>query len=333
MSFSKHLVLCAATLLLSPVVFVRAQATSPLLLVLDKNDNALETIEVTTGKVVGKVPTGDGPHEVVATPDGKVAFASNYGASGPGNSISMIDLVAQKEIRRIDTTPIRRPHGLGVADGKLYFTAELNRLIARYDPATDKIDWLLGTGQTTTHMLYLANNASRIFTANIGGNSIAIFDRSANGQNWSETVVPVGQGPEGFDVSPDGTMVWAAHSVAADGGVSVIDVASRKVVATIDAKTKRSNRLKFTPDGKHVLISDYDAGDILVLDVATRTVMRRIPVGGGPLGVLMPPSGGRAYVALNNASTVAAIDLTSFEVVRKIPTGGGPDGMAWVEKR
>src|SRR5688572_32768703 len=35
-----------------------------------------------------------------------------------------------------------------------------------------------------------------------------------------------------------------------DGGVSVIDVAAKKVVHIIAAGTRRSNRLKFSPDGR-----------------------------------------------------------------------------------
>src|SRR4051794_7488746 len=56
-----------------------AAAQSPLLLVVNKNENALAFVDVASGKVVGKVATGDGPHEVEASTDGKLAFVSNYG--------------------------------------------------------------------------------------------------------------------------------------------------------------------------------------------------------------------------------------------------------------
>jgi DNA-binding beta-propeller fold protein YncE len=45
----------------------------------------------------------------------------------------------------------------------------------------------------------------------------------------------VGKGPEGFDVTPDGREIWAAHS--RDGGVSIVDLEQKKVVGTIDLKT------------------------------------------------------------------------------------------------
>jgi YVTN family beta-propeller protein len=309
-----------------------AQSGGPTLLVLNKEDATLAIVDPASGKVTGLVPTGEGPHEVVASPDGKLAFASNYGGTTPGSTISMIDLITRKEVRRIDTTPIRRPHGLAFVDGKLWFTAELNRLIARYDPVADKVDYLLGTGQTTTHMVIINKDTTRIVTANIGGNSIAVFERGANpNANWNETVVPVGRGPEGMDVSPDGREIWAAHSQ--DGGVSVIDVATKRVVATLDLKTKRSNRLKFTPDGRIVLISDLDGNQIVVVDAATRAEIKRIPTGQRPLGILMVPDGSRAYVAINTDNYVSVVDLKSLTITGQISTGKGPDGMAWVAGR
>ena len=132
-----------------------------------------------TGKVVARVGVGEGPHEVTVSADGKFAYVGNYGQQTPGNTISVIDLPAQAELRRVDLGPLRRPHGMLFVDGKLYFTAELNRLIARYDPVANKVDWLFGTGQATTHMLVANADASLIFTANIGSNSVSAIERGS----------------------------------------------------------------------------------------------------------------------------------------------------------
>jgi len=308
----------------------RAQAGSAQLLVLNKNDATLAFVDPTSGQVTARVPTGDGPHEVVVSSDGKLAFAANYGAQTAGSTISVIDVAAKKELRRVDVSPLRRPHGLAVAGGKLYFTAELNRLFARYDPAANQIDWMLGTGQTTTHMIHVNDAETRILTANIGGNSISVFERGANAQNWNVTVVPVGRGPEGFDVTPDGRELWAAHSQ--DGGVSIVDLTKKSVSATFDAGTGRSNRLKFTRDGSQAFISDLDKGELVVVDVRTRAVVKRIPLGRMPEGILMAPGGDVAYVAVNGDNFVAAVDVKTLTVKKKLETGGGPDGMAWIGK-
>jgi len=300
------------------------QTPSPALLVLNK-EGSLAIVDPVTRKVVGQVPTGEGPHEVVASTDGKMAFASNYGSTTPGNSISVIDLAARKE-RRLDLGPLRRPHGLWFAGGKLYFTAESNKLIGRYDPVQNQIDWLLGTGQNTTHMVMVTPDESQIFTSNIGSDSITMIERAGS---WNETVIPVGKGPEGFDMSPDGKQIWAANS--RDGGVSVIDIATKRVVQTFGVQTKRSNRLKFSPDGRLVLISDLDAGDLVVLERATKKEIKRIKLGRSPAGILMEPDSARAYVAVTGDNNVAVIDLKTLDLAARISTGTGPDGMAWVK--
>src|SRR5262245_23038579 len=162
-----------------------AAAQSPRLVVLNKEDATLVTVDPSSGKVLGTVPTGEGPHEVAVSADGRLAFVGNYGGQTPGSTISVVDLSAMKELKRVDVSPMRRPHGMHVADGKLYFTAEVNRLVARLDPATYQVDWLLGTGQTTTHMVWVTPDASRMFTANIGSDSISILERGQNPLNWN----------------------------------------------------------------------------------------------------------------------------------------------------
>ncbi|MCU1275322.1 MAG: beta-propeller repeat protein [Bryobacterales bacterium] len=294
------------------------------LLVGNKEENSMVFVDPGTNKVLGKVPTGNGPHEIAASTDGKLAFVANYGTGpAPGNTISVIDVVNQKELRKVDISPLQRPHGLWFDNGKLYFTAEANRVIGRYDPVANKVDSIMGTGQGSTHMVVVKDGVA--FTANISGNSVSIIDRA------NVTTIPVGQGPEGIDVSPDGKELWAAHS--RDGGVSIIDVASKKVVQTLTIGTKRSNRLKFTPDGKRVLISDLDGNEVVVLDAASRKDLKRVKMGRTPEGILMAKDGSRAYVAEAGENRIAILDLKTLEVTGHLTTGNGPDGMAWSDRR
>jgi YVTN family beta-propeller protein len=308
---------------------VAAETPSPALLVLNKEEATLSIVDPSTLKVVGHAATGEGPHEVAASSDGKLAFVGNYGGQTPGGTISVIDLIGQKETRRVDLGSLRRPHGMFFADGKVYFTAEVNKLIGRYDPAANQVDWLLGTGQNTTHMVIVSKDGSKLFTANIGSDSISIIERTGTG-GWNETVVPVGKGPEGIDVSPDGAQIWTTHS--RDGGVSIIDIASKKVIQTLQLGTKRSNRLKFTPDGKLVLISDLDGGELVVLDASTKREIKRMKLGRSPEGILIAPDGERAFVAVNGDNYVAVLNLKTLEVTGRISMSS-PDGMAWAEAR
>ncbi len=362
---------------------VEAQTPSTTLLVLDKRDNSLAIVDPTTQKVVGRVPAGPDPHEVVASDDGKFAYISNYGGPGSNlNTLSVVDLIAQKALPPIDLGPLHSAHGLAFAGGKVYFTAETNKVIGRYDPATQKIDWVLGIGQNRTHMMVVSRDRKKIFTSNVNSGTISIIEQSnrpngfppngpggtppngpggpppngpggpppdgrfpfpgnrpggpppngpGGGTDWTITLVPVGNGPEGFDVSPDEKEVWAANSQ--DGTLSIIDVASKKVTQTVDAHINFANRLKFTRDGNLVLVSSLGGGDLVIFNTITRQEIKRLKLGRGAAGILMDPGNARAYVACSPDDTVAVIDLNTLEVIARLSTGREPDGLAWAVRK
>jgi YVTN family beta-propeller protein len=313
------------SVLASSLALSAADLPSLTLLVGNKEENSMVFVDPATNKILGKVATGNGPHEIAASTDGKLAFVANYGTGpAPGGTISVIDVVNQREIRKVDLSPLQRPHGLWFADGKVYFTAEANRVVGRYDPVANKIDWAMGTGQGTTHMV-VADSAGRVYTANIGGNSVTIIEKN------TLTTVPVGQGPEAIDVSPDGKELWTAHS--RDGGISVIDTTEKKVIRVFPIGTKRSNRLKFSPDGKQVLVSDLEGNEVVVIDTASRKEVKRIAMGRTPEGILMSKDGAHAYVAEAGENRIAMIDLKTLTVTGHLTTGNGPDGMAWSDRR
>ncbi len=349
---------CGALLIPALLATVLMAASTPnvALLVLEKRDNSLAIVDPATLQVLGRAPAGRDPHEVVASADGTFAYISNYGGLGSDlHSIAVVDLVNQKGLPAVDLGVLHSAHGLAFAGGHVYFTAETNKVIGRYDPATQKIDWILGVGQDRTHMVVVRDAAKQIFTSNVNSGTISIIEQVAgvdgpppgipsmrpppNGpgsggpppgrsaKDWHEVAVKVGAGPEGFDVSPDGKEIWAANSH--DGTVSVIDVASKKVVQTIDAHIEFSNRLKFTPDGGRVLVSSLRNGDLVIFDARARHETKRIRVGRGAAGILIQPDGLRAYVSCSPDDNVAVIDLKTLSIANRIQTGHEPDGLAW----
>lgn len=329
-----------ATLLLTVAAHgARAQAPSPTLLVLGKSDLALFIVDPATQAVLAQVPSGPDPHEVVASSDGRVAYISNYGG-GTDNRITVVDLVARRVLPPIDLGALRGPHGLTFVAGKLWFTAEGAKAIASYDPATRTIDWMLGTGQDRTHMLVVSGDAKRILTTNVSSATVTIAELTSGQQrgpggppraDWKETVIAVGNGAEGLDVTPDGTEAWVAN--AQDGTISVIDLRRKRVVQTIAAEVPGANRLKITPDGRHALVSTLRGGNLTVLDVATRAVVKRLPIGHGAAGIEITPDGARAYVACTADDYVAIVDLGTLTVTGHIAAGKQPDGLAWVVRR
>ena len=322
------------------------------LLALSKRSHMLVIVDPATLQAVARAPVGPDPHEVIASADGRTAYVSIYGG-GRYHALSVIDLMAQKALPDIDTGALNGPHGLAFIGGKLWFTAEGAKAIARYDPATGKVDWIMGTGQNRTHMIYITADEKQIYTTNIGSGTVTILENVAlppmgpppgmrsppgtpptrppgGGQprtDWDETVIPVGKGDEGFDVSPSGRELWTAN--AQDGTLSVIDIATKKVTDTLDGKIFGANRLKFTPDGKLVFISSLRNGDLVIYDAASRKQVKRVPIGHGAAGILMDSLGGRAFIACSPDNYVAIVDLKTLEVKGHLDIGGEPDGLAW----
>jgi DNA-binding beta-propeller fold protein YncE len=313
----------ASILVLAAVGLAPAQT----LLVLNK-EGSLAIVDPNARKVLATVRTGEQPHEVAASGDGKLACVSNYGGGqAGGKTLSIIDIRGRQELHRVDLSPLARPHGVSMVGDKCWFTAEGNKVIGRYDPATNHVDTIIGTGQNTTHMVLPLPDESKIYTSNIGSGTITIIERTGTA-NWSNTDVPVGKGPEGFDLSPDGKQIWAANSQ--DGTVTIVDVYTKRPIQTFRVQTKRSNRLKFSPDGRLVLISDLDAGELLVLERDTKKELSRIKLGRQPAGILITPDSTRAYVAVTGDNNVAVINLGTLEIADRLQTGNGPDGMAWI---
>ena len=304
-----------------------AQTPSPALLVLNKGDNALAIVNPANGKVVGTVPVGRNPHELAVSDDGKFAFSSNM----QGNSLSVIDLVAQKEIHRVDLPDLRAPHGLYFGGGKLYFTAEGDHTIARYDPATNQVDWRRDSGQNGTHMIVMSKDLNKIFTSNMNSDSIGMFERASSQADYKLTVIEVGKGPEAIALAPDGKQVWTA--TGGDSHVAIIDAANGTLTETVHVPMRQANRLQFTPDGKKVLISDSGNGDLVIMDAASHKETKRLKVGENCEGILVLPDGSRAYVASERDNFIGVVDLKKLELTGRIRPGNGPDGLAWAVRK
>jgi YVTN family beta-propeller protein len=320
-----------------------AQSTSgKLLLALSKANHTLAIVDPITLNVITRIPVGIDPHEVVASSDGRTAYVCIYGG-GSLHEINVIDLVAQKPLPNIDTRPLFGPHDITFVNGKAWFTAEGSKAVGRYDPATGKLDWSMGTGQDRTHMLHVTGDGKKIYTTNMSSGTVSILTDTlippgrmapANAkprQEWVQTVVATARGSEGFDVSPDGNELWTASSE--DGTISIIDLKAKKLASKIDAKVLGANRVKFTPDGKLLFISSLQTGELTIYDTGSHTEVKRLKIGNGAAGILMDPDGSRAFVACSPDNYVAVIDLKTLQVTRHLDVGGVPDGLAWAVRR
>ena len=89
--------------------------------------------------------------------------------------------------------------------------------------------------------------------------------------------------PMGAVLSPDAKLLFVSNGRARS--VSVIDVAQRRLVRTIDDVGQRPWGIGVNADGTRLFTANGPAGDVSIVNVATGAVERRISLGGSPWGI------------------------------------------------
>ena len=197
----------AAALLLLPV------AQGATLAVANKAEATVSLIDLDSGTVVATLPTGEGPHEIGISADGRFALVTNYGTREQGgNSLTLIDIPAASVVKTIDLGDYRRPHGVEwLDDESVVVTVEANNALIVVDVARDKVTQSIGTDQEVSHMVALDPERGRAYTANIGSGSVSVLDL---GKGTLKTNVATGEGAEGIAVSASGEHIWVTNRAA-----------------------------------------------------------------------------------------------------------------------
>jgi len=315
-----------------------------LLIVVNKSDDSASILDAGTGAIRTTVPVGHGPHEAEVLARQTVVAISNYGSrENAGRSLTLIDAEKGSALGTIDLGEGTRPHGMSsLPNGQLLVTAEGTKELLLVDPSARRVVARFPSSAEVSHMVVHSLDAKRAFVANIRSGSLSAFDLTA-GKVIKD--VSTGKGAEGIEISPDGKEVWVTNR--AEDTVSVVDTKTLAVVGTIKLPTFPI-RVKITPDGRRALVSCAQSGDVVVVDVAQRKELKRVPIGQqavagseqrlfssmgnspAPVGLLISPDGKRAWVASTNADVVSEISLESMAMVRRLTAGKEPDGLAGI---
>lgn len=334
----------AWSLLLITLGGAASAASTGTLLVLNKSDDTVSFIDLKSIEVRATLPTGDGPHEVAVSNDGKTAVVTNYGDNtNPGKTLTVVDVPGKKVVRTIDLGTYSRPHGIVWLQGDdVAVTVEASKALLIVGVTDGKVKHAIATDQAGTHMVAVSSKHRRAFTANIGSGSTTVIDLASHQR---VTDVVTGKGAEGIAVAPDGSEVWVTNRES--NTVSVVDPATLKITATLEPG-KMPIRVKFTPDGTRALVSNAVSGDVAIFDTVTKKKIANIPMqkegeklddtkrmasqfGSGPVpvGILMPDALQLAFVANTNFDTITVIDLESLKIVDRLKAGREPDGLGY----
>ena len=308
-----------------------------LLLVGNKGEDTVSFVNLDEGKtVLSPSVSQSAPHEIAVSPGQALAAVVNYG----GSAIDVISTLTGVRWTTVQLGENTRPHGIvWLSDDRIIATTEGNDSIVVLTPDHDfsgetiscaTYDWTVDsipTGQKGTHMVALSPDETVAYTANMGSGTVSRIDLSTK----AVTSADAGRQVEGVAVTADGSELWA--SVRGEDIVIVFDAATLERLAVIPVG-QFPLRIIASPDGRHMVTSNLLDGSLSVLDVATREVVRTIPVSGDAAArqvtILFSEDGTRLYVAETGTDTVAEVNFASGEVLRRIQVGKQGDGLAIV---
>lgn len=138
--------------------------------------------------------------------------------------------------------------------------------------------------------------------------------------------IPVGAGPDGAVVTPNGKLLFVADNNSND--VTVIDTSNNQVIKRIPVGSVAAD-VAVTPDGSTVWVTNFGSGTVQPIDVATLTAGTPVTVGSQPERLAINPSGSQAWIANQGSNTVSVVDLATHEVTHTIMVGAAPFGVAF----
>ncbi len=314
--------LAGATVLLALALGGRTEE----LVVVEKGAERLAGYDTATGRALWSVPVGTKPHEFAVSRDGTTAWVSNYGVDGfadkgaGGNTLSVVDLVRHEPAGTIDLGEIHRPHCIHVgASGRLYVTTDEPAGLVVLDPVKRAVLRHYPVGQSLPHMLAVSADETRAFTADTGSGTISVI---ALDSDAPVRHIEIGGLPQGFAWSRDGKRLFVCNR--AGDAVLALDPVTGAVEARATV-TGHPHRLSLVPDGRFLLATGIESGDVIVLETGSLREVTRFRVGRRADGVTVDPAGKYGYVAVQDEDKVVKFSLTDWKPVLEIKTRSKPD--------
>lgn len=296
------------------------------LVITNKGPATATIIDVASGRTLATLPTGQGPHEVVMSADGRVAVVTDYGALTRGKTLTVIDVPGLRVARTIDLGTYTRPHGIVFlpGDSLVAVTSETRGNVVIVSVAGGAVRRAIPTRHNGSHMVAVVADGSLMYTGDIGSNTVSELN-ARTGEYVRSFEVPAQ--PEAVNVTPDGSEVWVGSN--ATGRVSVVDPRTSAVTTAAEG-LGWPYRILFSPDKRFTFLPDLRGETLRFLDRASRRELGRLTFpGGGPQGITITPDGRYLFQSLSREGRVAIIDVTTRAVVGHISTGKTPDGVAY----
>lgn len=259
----------------------------------DEGGDSLTPIDPKSGKRAGaNIPVAD-PYNMYFTPDGSSAIVV-------AEAQQRLDFRDPHTFKLQYSIPVRCPgvdHVDFSADLKTFVaTCEFSGQLVKVDLAARKVvGYLKVDGQPQDIKLDPAGKVYYVAGEYAGGVDLVDADTFTK-----IAFVPTGPEAHGLYVSRDSRFMYVtnrggtlADKTGTNGSVSVIDVATRKVVANWPIPDGTPDMGNVSTDGKVLWLSGRRSNEVYALDTTDGHLIRRIPVGREPHGLAVWPQPGR----------------------------------------
>jgi YVTN family beta-propeller protein len=289
-------------------------------------EDNVSVIDTADRAVVRTVPVGDEPHGLLTDLSGDRLYVLNTAE----DSISVVDTVSHREIKRLSAS--RNPWSLALSpDGeRLLVTNTLSRFVEFRTPSMSEVT-VIGTGDATVEERFVvpgSNLLQGVHWHPSGEFAFITLNRTKN-------LVPMTRILQGWTITNGLGILWR------DGRVDQVLLDEPNLHFPDPAD------VAFTPDGRLALVTSSGSDRVAVVDVESLLsmlrgasaedrrrvipnhfgksidfIIRHVPTGKSPRGIVIGPDGETAFVANALDDSLTVIDMGRLEAVEPIDLGG-----------
>jgi YVTN family beta-propeller protein len=283
-------------------------------------DNTVSVIDTATNTVVGPpIPVGMNPFGVAVTSDGSKVYVANEtgtvsvidtatntviatipiglnptgvavapprpdSRSGPQSKDGELRCRLRQDSEEEQTD---QQEDKKMAGSKVYVADSEANTVVVIATATDTVIARIPVGQFPFGVA-VTPNGCKVYVANDNDATVSVIATATDTviATATDTVIgspiPVGRGPAGVAVAPNGRKVYVTNAV--DNTVSVIDTETDTVVGSPIPVGNLPTAVAVTPNGRKVYVENFLDNTVSVIARTTNTVIATIPVGTAPDG-------------------------------------------------
>ena len=258
-----------------------------------QSTQSIQLIDVKSEKVLDQVEIEKSWYGITFTSDEKNIYVSG----GHDNRILKYEIVDQK-LKRVDSFQLDRPWPVKVgpaglaldeASNTMYVVTREDKMLYVVDLLSKKVIQTYGL-DAEAYDCKISSKTKELFISCWGCDKILVFD--IQNKIWKQPI-GVGDNPNEMLLTNDSKLLYVCN--ANDNSVSVIDLASKSVIETLDAALyprspsgSTTNSIALDAEGKKLYIANADNNCLAVFDVTVQGNSKPkgfIPVGWYPTSV------------------------------------------------